>query len=121
MSRNKQQFSKEYYQALKRPLNFNELGPGEQWAIDKSLCILDWDPPLEESKAYMKKRAEMKEKARRDKYPVITKDPEANVIYIKFNERKIESTVESMAELKGQMVMFDLDKQNNLVGIEIIG
>lgn len=30
-------------QSLKRPDNFNELSAKEQWEIDKSLGILDWD------------------------------------------------------------------------------
>lgn len=29
--------------AMQRPSNFNELNPQSQWAIDKSLGILDWD------------------------------------------------------------------------------
>jgi hypothetical protein len=39
-------------QALKRPLNYNELSPEEQWSIDKNLGILDWSPSKEEIKKY---------------------------------------------------------------------
>lgn len=30
-------------QAKKRPSNYDELTPAEQWAIDEELGILDWD------------------------------------------------------------------------------
>lgn len=30
-------------QAKKRPSNYCELSPAEQWAVDKALGILDWD------------------------------------------------------------------------------
>lgn len=35
-------------QALKRPSNYATLSPREQWAIDKRLGILDWEPTEEE-------------------------------------------------------------------------
>jgi hypothetical protein len=30
-------------QAKRRPANYNDLSPREQWEIDKQLGILDWD------------------------------------------------------------------------------
>lgn len=30
-------------QAKQRPANYDKLSPGEQWDIDKSLGILDWN------------------------------------------------------------------------------
>lgn len=33
----------EFEKALNRPRDFFKLSPSEQWAIDKSLGILDWD------------------------------------------------------------------------------
>jgi len=39
-------------QALKRPDNYNSLSASEQWAIDKSLGILDWEPTAEEIVQY---------------------------------------------------------------------
>lgn len=30
-------------QAKKRPIDYCELSPEEQWAVDKRLGILDWD------------------------------------------------------------------------------
>jgi hypothetical protein len=44
-------------QALKRPGNYNTLAPDVQWAIDKSLGILDWDPTPDEAKQYQAARA----------------------------------------------------------------
>lgn len=41
-------------QALKRPDNYNNLSPREQWDIDKNLGILDWEPTEEEIKQYKK-------------------------------------------------------------------
>jgi hypothetical protein len=35
--------SEMYEQSFRRPTNFFQLTPMEQWAIDKSLGILDWD------------------------------------------------------------------------------
>ena len=32
-----------YKQSLKRPKNYKDLSPREQWEIDKKLGILDWD------------------------------------------------------------------------------
>jgi hypothetical protein len=43
-------------QALKRPLNYNDLPASEQWAIDKRLGILDWEPTQEEINEYVRQR-----------------------------------------------------------------
>jgi hypothetical protein len=43
--------------ALKRPLNYHKLSSSEQWSIDKELGILDWEPTLDEAKAYKDARA----------------------------------------------------------------
>jgi hypothetical protein len=32
-----------YFLSLKRPDNYSQLSPREQWEIDKELGILDWD------------------------------------------------------------------------------
>ena len=45
-------------QALKRPLDYNKLSARQQWAIDKHLGILDWDPIPEEIRQYLERRAE---------------------------------------------------------------
>lgn len=44
-------------QALKRPADYNGLSLEAQWAIDKRLGILDWDPTPEEVARYRKARA----------------------------------------------------------------
>lgn len=38
--------------ALRRPDNYAQLGPAEQWAIDKHLGILDWEPTPAEVAEY---------------------------------------------------------------------
>lgn len=48
--------SYEYTQALKRPSNYDDLSSREQWAIDKRLNILDWDPTDREVSEYLKAR-----------------------------------------------------------------
>jgi len=42
-------------QALKRPRNFGSLSSSEQWAIDKRLGILDWDPDKAESAEFVRR------------------------------------------------------------------
>jgi hypothetical protein len=44
-------------QALQRPANHNELSAEAQWAIDKRLGILDWDPTPAEVAEYRRRRA----------------------------------------------------------------
>lgn len=39
-------------QALKRPRDYNKLPPSEQWAIDRRLGILDWDPTKAEQEEF---------------------------------------------------------------------
>jgi PTH2 family peptidyl-tRNA hydrolase len=55
-------------QALKRPTDFNKRAPSEQWAIDKRLGILDWDPTPEEEaefkRRYEARKAEEEDPAR---------------------------------------------------------
>jgi hypothetical protein len=48
--------------ALQRPDDYNDLSPREQWEIDKSLGILDWDPTPEEEIEYRKRRNKEKQK-----------------------------------------------------------
>jgi len=43
-------------QALKRPSNYWALSSREQWAIDKQLGILDWDPTPEEVAEYKRRK-----------------------------------------------------------------
>lgn len=43
-------------QALKRPLTFAEETVEKQWAIDKQLGILDWDPDTQELQEYHRLR-----------------------------------------------------------------
>lgn len=43
--------------ALQRPLNFSLISPDEQWAIDKRLGILDWDPSPDEMLEYLRRRS----------------------------------------------------------------
>jgi hypothetical protein len=38
--------------ALQRPSNYNDRSAREQWEIDDSLGLLDWDPTEEEIKEY---------------------------------------------------------------------
>jgi hypothetical protein len=45
-------------QALQRPANFYELSGEEQWAIDKSLGLLDWIPTLEEIAEFARRNKE---------------------------------------------------------------
>jgi hypothetical protein len=52
----------ELEQALKRPLNHEENGPDYQWATDKILGILDWDPDKAEGEEYIRRRAAMGDK-----------------------------------------------------------
>ena len=42
--------------ALRRPLNYETMAPSEQWAADKTLGILDWDPTEEEGRRYVERR-----------------------------------------------------------------
>lgn len=53
----------EMLRALQRPLNHEDLPPSEQWAVDKSLGILDWSPDRAESMEYARRRAKMGDKA----------------------------------------------------------
>jgi len=45
--------------ALQRPLNHYDTSPKEQWATDKRLGCLDWDPSQAELREYILRRAEM--------------------------------------------------------------
>ncbi len=49
-------------QALQRPRDYNKLPPSEQWAIDRRLGILDWDPTPAEREEF-KRRYEAREEA----------------------------------------------------------
>jgi len=42
-------------QALKRPPNYNALSSEHQWAIDRQLGILDWDPTPEERQEFTRR------------------------------------------------------------------
>ena len=48
--------SPEYFQALKRPENYNQLPAREQWDIDKKLGLLDWEGPTKEEQEHYKAR-----------------------------------------------------------------
>jgi hypothetical protein len=45
--------------ALRRPFGFAQLEPDAQWAADKELGILDWEPDPEEWDEYLRRRQEM--------------------------------------------------------------
>ena len=45
--------------ALQRPLDFESLSTKDQWAVDKKLGTLDWNPTLEYQQEYVRRRAEM--------------------------------------------------------------
>jgi uncharacterized protein YuzE len=49
-------------------------------------------------------------------YPCITYDEQNGLAYITFTGNEIERTVES----KDELLAFDIDKNGNLVGIEIL-
>jgi len=51
---NNTMISHELQQALKRPKNYHTLSPSEQWEIDKSLGILDWEPTVADRAEYQK-------------------------------------------------------------------
>lgn len=53
----------EMLQALKRPLDHDELSSRQQWSIDAGLGILDWAPNQAESDEYCRLRAAMGDKA----------------------------------------------------------
>lgn len=42
--------------ALRRPLNYETMSPSEQWAADKALGILDWDPTPDDAQRYVERR-----------------------------------------------------------------
>lgn len=42
------ELSENVKRALQRPGNYHQLLPAEQWDIDESLGILDWEPTPEE-------------------------------------------------------------------------
>jgi len=50
--------------ALKRPLSHSTDSARTQWATDKALGILDWDPTPEEAEEYIQKRAAMGDEAK---------------------------------------------------------
>jgi len=46
-------------QALKRPHDYNALSSEHQWAIDRQLGILDWDPTPEERQEFTRRWTQM--------------------------------------------------------------
>ncbi len=49
----------ELERALRRPLNHESNSSETQWATDKALGILDWDPDEAEVEEYIRRRADM--------------------------------------------------------------
>ena len=55
------EFSEDLKRALKRPKNYNSRSASDQWRIDKELGILDWNPTVDETREYIKRRRKSEE------------------------------------------------------------